>query len=357
MARIGIGIDLGHGSIKVVQIDKTKGQAELIGYAQIMIPSDAMDDDGIVTNQSLVSEAIRQACGQARIRTKKVITAIAGNAAVMKELNLPVMIGPQLSEVVRLETEKFLTFPIDEAEYDWDILKQYDSGEMEVMIVAAPKKIVASQLACFQNAGLHTIAVDMQPFCNMRALETDIDRETGDLGSIVILDIGWSATRMAVFFNGNVRETRVINIAGYSITAAIADQMQISFEKAEAIKCNLGDADYGFIESEMETDSYKANQIIRRKLVELIAEIRRSLDYFKLQFPGTPIHQCILTGGSSKLRNLALYLRPELGIDVKLGNPLTGLPIGTKQISRAVILGNPNQFSVAIGLALRGVEY
>ncbi len=357
MARIGIGIDLGHGSIKVVQIAKTKGQAELIGYAQIMIPSDSMDDDGIVTNQPLFSEAIRQACAQARIQTKKVIVAIAGNAAVMKELNLPVMIGPQLGEVVRFETEKFLTFPIDEAEYDWDILKQHDNGEMEIMIVSAPKKIVASQLACFQSAGLHTIAMDMQAFCNMRALKTDIDSEISNLGSIVILDIGLAATQMAIFNNENVRETRVINIAGYSITEAIADQMQISFEKAEAIKCNLGDADYGFIESEMDTDSYKANQIIRRKLVELVAEIRRSLDYFKLQFPGTPIHQCILTGGSSKLRNLTLYLRPELGMDVILGNPLTGLPIGTKQINRAVILSNPNQFSVAIGLAKRGVEY
>lgn len=357
MARIGIGIDLGHGAVKVVQITKNKGQAELTGYAKIVIPLDSVNEDGIVTNQPLVSEAIRQACMQARIRSKKIIAAVASDAAVMKELNLPVMIGPQLGEVIRFEAEKFLTFPIDDAEYDWDILKQHDNGEMNVMIVAAPKKIIANQLTCFRGAGLQTVAIDMQPFCNMRALEIDIDSEASNLGGIVILDIGLATTQMAIFYSGNVRETRVIHVAGYSITKEIAEIMQISFEKAEAIKCNLGDAEYSFIESEMETDSFRANQIILRKLGELVVEVKRSLEYFKLQYPDTPIHQFILTGGSSKLRNLAPYLEHELGTAVKLGNPLTGLQISTKQINRATILGNPYQFSVAIGLALRGVEY
>ncbi len=357
MARVGIGIDLGHGSVKVVQIAKNQGQAELIGYAKIIIPSDSINEDGIVTNEALISEAIRQACAQARIKSKKVFTAITGNAVVLKDLNLPVMIGPQLGEVIRLEAEKFLTFPITEAEYDWDILRQHDNGEMEVMIVAAPKKIIFSQLACFQGAGLQTMVIDIQPFCNMQALEIDMGNEVSNLGGIVILDIGLATTQMAIFYAGSVRETRVIHVAGYSITKEIADKMQISFEKAEAIKCNLGDADYNFIESEIDTESHKANQIIGRKLAELVLEIQRSLEYFKLQYPGIPIHQCILTGGSSKLRNLAPHLEHELGIGVKLGNPLTGLQIGTRQMNRAAILSNPYQFSVAIGLALRGVEY
>ncbi|HBF37269.1 MAG TPA: hypothetical protein DDW50_08100 [Firmicutes bacterium] len=357
MARIGIGVDIGRGSVKIIQLTSKKGQVELTGYAKIIISPDSMDDEGMVASEALMAEAIHQACLQARVRSKKVFSAVAGNAVVMKALNLPVMIGPQLGEVIRFETEKFLTFPITEAEYDWDILQQHDNGEMELMIVAAPKKIITSQLTCFQRAGLQTVAIDTQTFCNMRALAFDIDSESSNLGGIVILDVGVATTKMAIFYAGSIRETRIINIAGQLITRELAEQMQISLEKAEAIKCNLGDADYNFIESESDTESYKANQIIGGKLAELVVEIRRSLDYFKLQYPETPIHQFILTGGSSKLRNLASYLERELGIGVKLGNPLTGLQIASRQINRAVILGNPYQFSVAIGLALRGVEY
>jgi type IV pilus assembly protein PilM len=150
--------------------------------------------------------------------------------------------------------------------------------------------------------------------------------------------------------------TRIIAIAGNSITGAIADQLQISYEKAEAIKCNLGDADYNFKDCDPDGESYRANQVILQNLAELVVEINRSLDYFKLQFPGALINQIILTGGSSKLRNLAPYLERQLGVTVRIGDPLTGLQLNTKQTDRAVLLGNPNQFSVAIGLALRGVD-
>jgi type IV pilus assembly protein PilM len=91
-------------------------------------------------------------------------------------------------------------------------------------------------------------------------------------------------------------------------------------------------------------------------LAELIIEIRRSIDYFKLQFPGAPLNEFIITGGTSKLRNLAPFLERELSITVKLGDPLTRLQLNSNEADRIVILGNPYQFSAAIGLALRGVE-
>jgi type IV pilus assembly protein PilM len=356
MTRIGVGIDIGHGFLKIIQITKNKQQLELTGYAKINIPSAAIDDDGLIINEAVIIEAIRQGFLQARIKFKKVIIAVAGNTLTIKNLNLPVMLGPELGEVIRFEVEKFLSFPISGAEYDWDILRQQDNGEMELMIVAVPKKVIADQLTCLQRADLQVLAVDAQPFANMRALEFGIDGAASDFGGVVLLDMGFAMTQMTIYYDGSARETRIINTAGDLITRAIADQLQISYEKAEAIKCNLGDADYDFIESDIDTESYRANQIIGQKLTELIVEIRRSVEYFKLQFPGTSIQQFILTGGSSKLRKLAPHFQHELGTAVRLGDPLTSLPLNSKQINRAVLLSNPYQFSVAIGLAIRGVE-
>lgn len=357
MARIGVGVDIGHGSIKIIQIAKKKDQLELIGYAKILIPSGSINDEGLITNPTTIIESIKQACYQVHVKQKKVIAAVAGDAVIIKHLNLPIMLGPDLGEVIRFEVEKFLAFPITEAEYDWDILCQHDNGEMELMVVVAKNKLILNHLACLEQAGLQTVVVDAQPFAHLRSLEIGIARAADDFGGVVILDIGSAFAQMVIYFEGSLRETRIIVIAGNSITQAVTDQLKISYEKAEAIKCNLGDADYHFIESDLDTESYRANQIIQQKLAELVMEIHRSLDYFKLQFPGILINEFILTGGSSKLRNLAPYLERELGVAVGMGDPLTGLQLNSKQTDRATLLGNPNQFSVAIGLALRGVEY
>jgi type IV pilus assembly protein PilM len=356
MARIGVGVDIGHSSIKIIQIIKIKERFEVIGCARITLPAGSMNDDGLMADNDVIVKAIQQACVQAHVKQKKVITAIAGNAVIMKHLNLPLMLGPELGEIIRLEVEKFLSFPITEAEYDWDILRQQDNGEMELIVVAAPKKIITEQLTCLQLAGLQTKAVDIQPFAHLRSLEASMVETFNDFGGVAYLDIGSTMTQMIVYYDGSIRETRIITLAGDKISMAIAEQLQVSYEKAEALKCSLGDADYQFKESETDTESCRANRIIGQNLAELVIEIRRSVDYFKLQFPGTSIHGFILTGGSSKLRNLAPFLERELGTTVRLGDPLTHLQLNFKQTDCAVLLGNPYQFSAAIGSALRGVE-
>ncbi|HBE76755.1 MAG TPA: hypothetical protein DDW65_03075 [Firmicutes bacterium] len=371
MAHIGVGVDIGHQAIKLVQIIKKKDQLELTDYAKIPIPPSSIDAEGLIIDESIVIDALQQACYQAHVKHKKIITALDGNTVTIKHLNLPVMHGPKLTEVIRLEVEKFLTFPVTKAEYDWEIIRQHDNGEMELMVVAAPSQIIHRRLNCLKQAGLKTVAIDAQPFAQLRSLSTEGALGTFgtpstfgapdaldafDLSGLAILDIGATMTQMCIYYQGSIREIRIISTAGNKITLSIAEQLQISNEKAEALKCNLGDADYQFIASEQESESYRANQLIAEKLKELVMEIQRSFDYFTLQFPGVCVTECILTGGGCKLRNLTSHLESKLGLKVGRADPLSPLQINSKMTDRATLLGNPYQFSGAIGLALRGVE-
>ena len=46
MARIGVGVDIGHRWIKIIQITKNKERLELTGYAKTLIPPGSMNDKG-----------------------------------------------------------------------------------------------------------------------------------------------------------------------------------------------------------------------------------------------------------------------------------------------------------------------
>jgi Tfp pilus assembly protein PilN len=83
--------------------------------------------------------------------------------------------------------------------------------------------------------------------------------------------------------------------------------------------------------------------MLRSPLEHLIAEIERCFDYYREESAGARVDSLVLLGGASILGGLPGFLSRELGIQVKLGNPLEG--------SKAEV-SNPQQFSIAVGAAL-----
>jgi Tfp pilus assembly PilM family ATPase len=74
MAQIGVGVDIGHSSIKIIEIVKKKQQFELLGCAKIDIPPGTISDDGLIIDKNLVIEALQQICRMSHIKQKKVVS-------------------------------------------------------------------------------------------------------------------------------------------------------------------------------------------------------------------------------------------------------------------------------------------
>ena len=356
MVRIGVGVDIGHSSVKIIQLAKYRERTELNAYSKIPFATHSIVNGQLINTANIVI-TLKHAVALAHLKSKKVVTTLTGEAVMIRNLKLPLLFGAELTKILQVEIERFIPYPLAELEYDWDIINQDPvNGEMELMVVATQKPVIAALVKCIGQAGLQPLIVEAQPLAALRSLGIGLENKAEEPGAVAILDSGAELTQMAIYHDGGLRVTRIINNAGDHITKAISQQLQISPEKAEAIKCNLGDADYIFNPNNSKTEIFRANQVIKDSLTELSAEIRRSCDYFKLEYKGTPLRELILTGGSSKLKNLAPYLQRELALTVNIGDPLAGLPLNLKQTNRAVLLGNPNQFSVALGLALRGVD-
>lgn len=85
-------------------------------------------------------------------------------------------------------------------------------------------------------------------------------------------------------------------------------------------------------------------------LAELVQEIRRSIDYYRNKTGDAPIHELVLVGGSSKLRNLAPFLEEQLGIPARVGNPLAAMSVIAKNQSPDYLQDIAVLFPVSIGL-------
>jgi len=87
-------------------------------------------------------------------------------------------------------------------------------------------------------------------------------------------------------------------------------------------------------------------------LVELAAELSRSLDYYNSRNVA-PATDLVICGGIAKLAGLAGYLESVLGIPVKVGDPLKNLPVDAKRFSPEYMAELAPVFSACIGLAMR----
>jgi len=172
-------------------------------------------------------------------------------------------------------------------------------------------------------------AIELETFSIARSLVGD------DVGNFFIIDIGSRATNIILLEKGVVSVNRNIDAGGNEITTAISDSMRISRQRAETFK--KGDKDL--------INSKESALIV--PVLELIAsESKRIINAHKEKNKDLRIDSVFLSGGTSKMKGLEEYFSRSLDMPVVLGNDNVKPLIGQLGAS----------FSVALGLALRGVE-
>ncbi|MHB0999325.1 MAG: type IV pilus assembly protein PilM [Armatimonadota bacterium] len=87
-------------------------------------------------------------------------------------------------------------------------------------------------------------------------------------------------------------------------------------------------------------------------LMDLIAEIRRSLDYYMSKFQGQP-DKILLCGGTAKMEGLTQLVQNELGIPTILANPLKNVTVFSSTLSKDYLEEVATIFPVSLGLAIR----
>ncbi|HRQ10922.1 MAG TPA: pilus assembly protein PilM, partial [Trueperaceae bacterium] len=96
-------------------------------------------------------------------------------------------------------------------------------------------------------------------------------------------------------------------------------------------------------------------EALRPVLVELTTEIRRSLEFFRVQSGDATISRMLVTGGGAKLRGLPEAIGDALGIKVELGDPWLSVTVDEGRFDAHYLKKVAAEFAVPLGLALRGV--
>jgi type IV pilus assembly protein PilM len=356
-----IGIDISNESIIVVELRTPKGQPgtiELTKLGMAPTPENAVRD-GEVVDPSRVADKIREIMREHDFKAKKVITAVSGQAAIIRpRIKFPAIPIKELKEVVMHDAERYIPFPIQDVYIDFQVLGTVEEDGMskyDVLLVTAQKQLIDTYIETFAMADLQLVAVDVASFAVMRALSGN-EEEIGAGQLAVLVLIRGETTDLSVVRNGSPLFARSIPLGSSTFTEVIASNMGIELEEAVRLFDKLvipvaGDEVFDDPMAERAADE------IRPLLKDLTSEIQKSIEYFhQSQQENSRIQQLVLSDRGAKLKNLDQYFSHALGIDVEVSNPLKFLSFSESQFDIATLNENATIYATAIGLARRGLE-
>ena len=375
MAEHMLGLDVGTSTVRVVEVyvdpkhnhgDGLRPTVRVFG--QVALPPGAARD-GEVTDPDAVGEAIALLWKETGLKSKDVRVGLANQRVVVRTVELPDMPEADLEGAVRFSAQDHIPIPLDEAVLDFAVLERFtgddgsgDTPMVRVLLAAAHRDPLDRLLRAVAAGGLRVVGVDLVPFALVRALAGEPPADGAETPSApsapdalseyppvadaaplpeAIVSIGAGVTTIVVHDAARPLFVRTVATGGESLTAAIADELGVTVEAAEAAKLSTDPQD---------DLAVRAAHVLEPHLAGIIGEIQGSLNYWMAQSDRS-LARVLLTGGGALVPDFCTRLTALLGVPVELARPGDRLDVqieSTEDIDAFLPVG--------VGLALGGVR-
>lgn len=355
-----IGVDIGSSTIKVAQFKEDKSGLSLVNFGIVPTPAGAIEE-GKIAKGDAIAEALGSLLTLHSFIGKRVSASVSGQLVTVKQVTVDEVPRQSLGDIVKWEMEKHISYPIEEAVLDYQVLSrgQADDGSVKAscLVAAAPLEIVNGLVNVLHKTHLEAVFIEVEPFAELRLVDyVAFKRPDLDAKTVVLVNIGSGMTSINVTDQSMIRLTRMISFGGARISQAIAQAMGVSSEKAEELKQELVNVDPD-ANLENGSDTERATSAALPVIDELVLEIRRSLNYYSTRFESDrPLH-IIISGGTANLKGIIDYIELSTGFTVERNLLLLDVAkYDSSMFAESYLNQMAPMFSVATGLSLREYE-
>jgi type IV pilus assembly protein PilM len=295
--RGAVGLDIDGRYLAAAQVD---GRHVVRGASRVL--PEGLVSDGEVADPGALAEHLKSFASEADL-PKGVRLGVANQQIVVRVVELPrIEDEKQRDAAVRFQASEAIAMPLDEAVLDHQVAGYAAAPDgtprMQVVLVAARRKMVESLLEATKAAGLKAEGIDLDAFALVRTLAGHDQGE--DPAARVFCHLA-AVTNLAIAVGSGCFFTRPLS--------------------------TVWDAE--------DSDSRIAD------------EIRLSIDYYMTQPQARPVDEVVLSGLGSADPQLVDGLGVHLGIPVRVAAPL-----GSIDASGLAPGEDPHRYTVAAGLSM-----
>lgn len=341
-----LGIDFGTSSIKAVELAIEDGRPTLVNYGQVSL---SILEKGVHDGRTYDEEIalhLRALLEKFHPKSPALSVAMPAFIGLISLIELPEMEESELQEAIKFEAHKYIPTPLEEVALSWEVAGKVSTrmtdGEqtgtkMEVLLVAALNKEVERYEHYVRATGLEMNLLELETFSIVRSVVGKTP------GLVLVLDIGSRATNLILVEDGFVKVSRNLDVGGRDITRTLMEGLSITQERAESLKKSGKD----FLNAPESALVFPVLQMVA-------SEGKRMLDAYGAKHPGITCDAVLLSGGTGQFTGLSEYLSKAFALPVRVGDPWERVSYDEKL--RPMIESLGTSFSVALGLALSGVE-
>lgn len=353
-----LGIDIGAGGMKLVELHKTKNRPQLWTYGFMNEPLDihmagkapvetqeAGEASLPVTDERVEKYAayLKELVKKSRATTKYATASLPVSYVFHAVITLPLVPEKELDYHVRAKVEKMLPFPIDEMQ----VVHQKVGDEkanaakkfLTILVTAVPKNIIEFYTAIFQKAGLFLEELETEAFALERSL---VGR---DPATSMVIDIGAERTNFFIVDNGVPITHRSIQMGGKNMDILLQNVLGMEPQIVSQMKKDMSH----LVPSDM------PDELFLSAVDPILKEIQYSFDLFLHQTgnENKRPEKIILTGGASLFPPFVASIARKFPMKVFVGDPWARVVY--QQGLKPVLDGVGPRMAVSIGLALRNI--
>jgi type IV pilus assembly protein PilM len=339
-----VGIDIGSSSIKVVELQDREGVVTLTTYGQLQLgPYEEGKKIGQIAQltPTLERQAMIDILRESAVKTKEAVLAIPLMTSFVTVMSIEAKIEDDISSRVRVEARKYIPVPIADVMLDWaDIDTGTAAGGMkrDILLAAIQNDALKRFTSLMQMSELGQPPKEIECFSTIRAAHNAGDSFTA------IVDIGATTTKLYITHDGLLQRMHRIPSGGTKLTEKIAEELKLTFEQAEDLKCSL----------RTDHPQYAAVQkIATGQFGRVFKELTQVLREYE-SLMGIEVSDIALSGGASITPGLLSLLAQETNRHVSLLRPFEKVAYPAFMEDALVELGP--LFATALGAALRPFE-
>ena len=331
MGKSLIGIDIGHGSLKLALV---KGK-RVKRAVSVPMPNKLVKEGRVVSIETM-GELIRTTMRENGMRARKAAVVLPNESAFVRNVNVPVMSADQLKYNVPFEFRDYITDELKDYTYDYAVIERKapsDEGEsngemLDLLAVAVRTEFLDETRAILRKAGLR-MAKAVPTVSSYISL---IRNHGGDRNAeYCILDLGYRAVRMYMYRGDKHIVTRALEIGLSSLDDVIAEAYNVDPYLAHTYLLT-------------NYDNCQQRQECINSYNNIAVELMRALNFYRFSNQESQLSDIWLCGGGAAIGALQHAISEAL--DMKIHQAQELIPEGSADI--------PEPYSVlqAVGAAL-----
>jgi type IV pilus assembly protein PilM len=332
-----VGLDVGHGSVKALVLERRGTQDIVVGRGVSRIES--------TLDNRQTSQAIHTALAAAGAGGEPVVAAVGGPDIVIRQVSLPPLPPARIIPALEIQYRELGLLPPAESVLDAQVLRRSKDGVgQDILSISVPRALVEERSRVLQAAAVRVQTLDVEPLALLNAAIYITGLEAGEL--LVLLNVGRSSSTLCLFSEQGPVVARYLEVGA----EAFSEQLRATFGASAS-------SPESFVRAIPAADLPRA-QFACRELVERIAgDVRLSLNFYRTEYDRDSLPRYAI-GGWADLAALPRWLAERIGINAPLEqmDPFKAVDVRLKA-------GVPTpsgdaagpQFLQAFGLALRGL--